>query len=87
MNYKNLRLKLLNHECMKQWNRATNCIKQAEVRQEDDRSRRQPGGSFFISFSRDLSQGGVGATPMPLHAQLVPSKTVTHFTHHEWMES
>ena len=66
-----------------------------KTRQESDRSRRQPEGSFFVSFYRNsryqpqLTAGG-GATPLPLHAQLaqlVPSNTGTHFTYHEWMES
>ena len=33
------------------------------TRQGADCSRREPDGFFFISFSRDLRQGGVGATP------------------------
>ena len=37
-------------------------------------------------INRNSRQGG-GATPLPLHAQLVPSNTGTHFTYHEWMES
>ena len=61
-------------------------------RQESDRSRRQPEGSFFVSFYRNLRYqpqltAGGGATPLPLRAQLVPSNTGTHFTYHEWMES
>ena len=62
------------------------------TRQESDRSRRQPEGSFFVSFYRNLRYqpqltAGGGATPLPLRAQLVPSNTGTHFTYHEWMES
>ena len=59
-----------------------------KTRQEANRSRRQPEGSFFYSFCRNLRHlpeitAGVGATRLPLHAQLVPSDTGTHFTHHE----
>ena len=51
-----------------------------------------PKTPFFLGFysnSRHLPwlTVGVGATPNPLHAQLVPSNTGTHFTHHEWMEN
>jgi len=61
-------------------------------KQEADRSRTQPEGSCFYSFYRDLRHlpqltAGVGTTPIPLHAQLVPSNTSTHFSHHERMES
>ena len=38
-------------------------------------------------INRNSRQGGGGATPLPLRAQLVPSNTGTHFTYHEWMES
>ena len=53
--------------------------KQWPTRQEADRSRRQPDGSFFYSFCHNLRlrpqlTAGVGATPLPWHAQLVPSK-------------
>ena len=63
-----------------------------KTRQESDRSRRQPEGSFFVSFYRNLRYqpqltAGGGATPLLLRAQLVPSNTGTHFTYHEWMES
>ena len=55
------------------------------TRQEDDRSRRQPEGLFFYSLYHNLRHllqltSGVGA-------QLAPSNTGTHFTHHEWLES
>ena len=39
-----------------------------------------PKAPFPLAFT-------VGTTPTPSHAQLVPSDSGTHFTHHKWMES
>ena len=75
------------------WQDGTWRILRTIQERESDRSRRQPEGSFFVSFYRNLryqpqlTAGGGGATPLPLRAQLVPSNTGTHFTDHEWMES
>ena len=78
---------MVSHKIPDNWQLASNSSKKKEAnlihkdktRQEADRSQRQPEGSFFYSFYRNLRHlpqvtAGVGATPIPLHAQLVASK-------------
>ena len=81
---------MVSHKIPDNWQLASNSSKKKEAnlihkdktRQEADQSQRQPEGSFFYSFYRNLRHrpqltAGVDATPLPLHAQLVRSNTGT----------